>query len=93
MADLAIQQFLKAVVHDHAVATGLKTCTNQAEITAYAASQGFDFSLEEWCSAVDSDFACLSGSEQDAIQAVDPSHWSWAFRQIAPLRAMLMPGA
>ena len=93
MADSVIQQFLKAVVHDHAVATGLKTCTTQVEITAYAASQGFHFSLEEWCKAVDLDFASLSVFEQDAIKAVDPAHWSWAFRQIAPLRAMLMPGA
>lgn len=93
MADSVIQQFLKAVVHDHALATGLKTCMTQAEITDYAASQGFDFSLEDWCRAVDSDFACLSISDQEAIKAVDPAHWSWAFRQIAPLRAMLMPGA
>ena len=50
MADSVIQQFLKAVVHDHALATGLKTCTTQVEITAYAASQAVRRALRqrEW---------------------------------------------
>ena len=41
----------------------------------------------------ESDSAGLSDSEAMAIQAIATDHWSWAFRQIALWRAMLMDGA
>ena len=93
MSDLALTQSLNIVVQDHSIATGLKSCTTHQEIVQYAASKGFSFSLENWNRQVQSDFSCLSTSDQEKIAAIDPKHWSWAFRQVAQLRAMLMSGA
>ena len=85
-----LDSFLKAVVYDHAIATGLKRCMTQAEIVAYANSLGFLISLEEWQCHIDADWSSLDPAAQSKISDCDPSHWSWAFRQTAIWRAMLM---
>ena len=85
-----IDKFIKAVVYDHSIATGLKSCTTQTEIVLYAKSQGFVFTLEDWNKYVDSDSASLNPKQKQVIDQCDVSHWSWAFRQTAVWRAMLM---
>lgn len=85
-----LEVFLKAVVYDHAIATGLKRCTTHAEIVAYANSQGFSVDLGEWQAHVDADWLTLDPAAQSKIRECETSHWSWAFRQTPTWRAMLM---
>ena len=85
-----LEVFLKAVVYDHAIATGLKRCTTHAEIVAYANSQGFSVDLDEWQAHVASDWLTLDPAAQSKIRECETSHWSWAFRQTPTWRAMLM---
>lgn len=94
MSNSVIDEFVSMVVYDHAVATGLKACTTDQEIVDYAASRDFVFSIMEWNRYVESDLAsaALTESESLAIQAISKDHWSWAFRKVAPWRAMLMDG-
>ena len=90
MNTLHLEGFLKAVVYDHAIATGLKRCTTHAEIVAYANSQGFSVDLDEWQAHVDADWLTLDPAAQSKIRECETSHWSWAFRQTPTWRAMLM---
>ena len=55
--------------------------------------QDYVFSITAWLKYVELDSAGLSEPEAMAIQAIASDHWSWAFRKIAPWRAMLMDGA
>ena len=88
-----IDNFVQMVIYDHSVATGLKSCKTDQDIVDFAASCHFVFSITAWLQYVESDSAGLSESEVLAIQAIANDHWSWAFRKIAPWRAMLMDGA
>ncbi len=90
METCQIDEFVKAVVYDHSIATGLKSCTTQNEIVLYAKSQNFHFTLEDWKHSVDSYITSLHSEQQEEILQCDSSHWSWAFRQTAAWRAMLM---
>ena len=85
-----LEVFIKAVVYDHAIATGLKRCTTHAEIVAYANSQGFSVDLDEWQAHVDADWLTLDPAAQSKIRECETSHLSWAFRQTPTWRAMLM---
>ena len=49
MENSHIDEFVKLVVYDHAIATGLKECTTQCEIVHYAKSKGFPRGLDELC--------------------------------------------
>ena len=93
MSDSVIDDFVKMVIYDHSVATGLKSCKTDQDIVDFATSHNYFFSITAWLQYVESDSACLTESESLAIQAIASDHWSWAFRKIAPWRAMLMDGA
>ena len=93
MSDSAIDNFVKMVIYDHSVATGLKSCKTDQDIVNFAATCDYFFSITAWLQYVESDSACLTESEALAIQAIANDHWSWAFRKIALWRAMLMDGA
>ena len=88
-----IDQFIQAVIYDHSVATGLKSCESDQQIVDYASSLGYTFTHVEWSSYVAADWSSLSASQSDLIRATNVTHWSWAFRQVSPWRAMLMEGA
>ena len=93
MSASVIYDFVQMVIYDHSVATGLKSCTTDQDIVDFAASRNYFFSITAWLQYVESDSACLTESESSALQAIASDHWSWAFRRIAPWRAMLMDGA
>ena len=88
-----IDKFVQAVIYDHSIATGLKECESNSEIVEYASSLGYSFTQVEWNDYVAADWLSLSASQSDIIRSADVSHWSWAFRQVSPWRAMLMEGA
>ena len=93
MSVSVIDHFVQMVIYDHSVATGLKSCKTDQDIVDFAASCEYVFSITAWLQYVELDSAGLSESEALAIQATANDHWSWAFRKIAPWRAMLMDGA
>ena len=93
MSVSAIDDFVQMVIYDHSVATGLKSCKTDQDIVDFASSCDYVFSITAWLQYVESDSAGLSESQAFAIQAIANDHWSWAFRKIAPWRAMLMDGA
>ena len=87
-----IDEFIQAVVYDHSIATGLKSCESDQDIIDYAASKGFVFSSTEWQLHLALDRKILSDAELARILVVPVEHWSWAFRKAALWRAMLMDG-
>ena len=93
MSDQGLSQFIDAVIQRHEIATGLKRQVDHQGIVAYGNELGFTFTLAEWNDYVKHDFEGLSSLLQTQVQASSPQHWSWAFRQISPWRAMLMDGA
>ena len=93
MSFSVIEQFVQMVVYDHSVATGLKSCKTDQDIVDYAASRDYVFSIKAWHQYVELDSVSLPESEALAIQVISNDHWSWAFRKVAPWRAMLMDGA
>ena len=93
MSVSVIDDFVQMVIYDHSVATGLKSCKTDQDIVYFAASYDYFFSTTAWLQYVAFDAAGLSESEVSAINAIECDHWSWAFRKIAPWRAMLMEGA
>ena len=93
MSDSVIDDFVQMVIYDHSVATGLKSYETNQDIDDFAASCDYVFSITALLKYVELDSAGLSESEAMAIQAIASDHWSWAFRKIAPWRAMLMDGA
>ena len=93
MSDSVIDDFVQMVIYDHSVAIGLKSCQSDQDIVDYAASRDYVFSISAWLQYVESDAVVLSESEVLAIQTITNDHWSWAFRRVAPWRAMLMDGA
>ena len=93
MSKSVIEQFVQMVVYDHSVATGLKSCKTDQDIVDYAASRDCVFSITACHQYVESDSVSVPKSETSVIQAISNDHWSWAFRKVAPWRAMLMDGA
>ena len=88
-----VNKFVKAVIYDHSVATGLKSCEDNQQIVDYAQSLGYVFTPVEWDKYVADDWRLLTDSESESIRSSDVTHWSWAFRQVSSWRAMLMEGA
>ena len=93
MSASVIDDFVQMVIYDHSVATGFKSCSTDQDIVDFAASRDYVFSITAWLQYVESDSVGLSESEALAIKAIANDHWSWAFRKVAPWRAMLMDGA
>ena len=93
MADSKLIEFVNAVIYDHGIATGLKSCKSDQDIVHFAQTQGFVFSESHWDDFVNKDLSLLSSEELDLVSNTASDHWTWAFRRIKPWRDMLMPGA
>ena len=93
MAIQNINRFICDVVRFHELASGLKPLVSHPQIISYGNKQGFEFTETEWIIVYESDFALQSEAVQQSILAANPAHWSWAFRQLAVWRGMLMEGA
>ena len=93
MSSFDLQKFISAVVQEHSLATGLKQLGHPSQIAEFARSNGFEVSLSEWIRAAWLDQLQLSDQDLERIWSTSPDHWSWAFQQIAPWRALLMEGA
>ena len=93
MSQNELQRFIKTIETDHTLATGLKSQTNHHDIVEFAAGSGFNFTLSEWIRCCWMDQLQLPDSELESIWTTKTEHWSWAFRQIAAWRSLLMPGA
>ena len=93
MADSKLIEFVNAVIYDHGIATGLKSCKSDQDIVHFAQTQGFVFSQSHWDEFVNKDLSLLSSEELDLVSNTASDHWTWAFRRIKPWRDMLMPGA
>ena len=93
MSSTEIERFVQAIVDDHGLATGIKTIGSHYDLVAYANIRGFAVTLEAWGRFIAMDG--LQSSDSDLILSLraDPSHWSWAFRQLSRWRALLMDGA
>ena len=93
MASSDLDRFLKSVVDDHSLATGIKPLKSHLEIVAYANSCDFLITLSEWGRHVAMDLLQLSDPELESVLLTDPDHWTWAFQQVGTWRVMLMESA
>ena len=93
MSSQELRRFVYSVVRSHELATGLKPLTTHEQIIAYGLQQGFDFANSDWSNLYEQDLLSQPSALQESIREADPSHWSWAFRQLSVWRAMLMEGA
>ena len=90
--DSQLLEFVNAVVYDHSLATGLKSCNSDQDIVNFAESKGFNFSQSQWHDFVIQDLSLLSSEDLDIVSNTASEHWTWAFRRIKSWRNMLMPG-
>ena len=90
--DSQLLEFVNAVVYDHSLATGLKSCNSDQDIVDFAESKGFNFSQSQWHDFVVQDLSLLSSEDLDIVSNTASEHWTWAFRRIKSWRNMLMPG-
>lgn len=90
--DSQLLEFVNAVVYDHSLATGLKSCNSDQDIVDFAESKGFNFSQSQWHDFVIQDLSLLSSEDLDIVSNTASEHWTWAFRRIKSWRNMLMPG-
>ena len=90
--DSQLLEFVNAVVYDHSLATGLKSCNSDQDIVDFAESKGFNFSQSQWDDFVIQDLSLLSSEDLDIVSNTASEHWTWAFRRIKSWRNMLMPG-
>ena len=93
MSQTELQRFVKSIETEHVLATGLKALSNHHDVVQFASSQGFNFSLSEWIRFCWLDQLQLTDNDLELIWTTKNDHWSWAFRQIAAWRALLMDGA
>ena len=93
MSSFDLQKFIAAVVQEHSLATGLKQLSHPGQIAEFARSKGFEVSISEWIRAAWLDQLQLSDQDLERVWSTNPDHWSWAFQQIGPWRALLMEGA
>ena len=93
MVDSQLHEFVDAVIYDHGIATGLKSCNSDQDIVHFAQTQGFVFSQSHWDDFVKQDLSLLSPEDLSVVSNTATDHWTWAFRRIKPWRDMLMPGA
>jgi len=90
--DSQLLEFVNAVVYDHSLATGLKSCNSDHEIVDFAESKGFNFSQSQWHDFVIQDLSLLSSEDLEIVSNTASEHWTWAFRRTKSWRNMLMPG-
>ena len=90
--DSQLLEFVNAVVYDHSLATGLKTCNTDQDIVNFAESKGFIFSQSQWNDFVIHDLSLLSSDDRKIVSNTASDHWTWAFRRTKSWRNMLMPG-
>ena len=90
--DSQLLEFVNAVVYDHSLATGLKSCNSDQDIVDFAESKGYNFSQSQWHDFVIQDLSLLSSEDLDIVSNTASEHWTWAFRRIKSWRNMLMPG-
>ena len=90
--DSQLLEFVNAVIYDHSLATGLKSCNSDQDIVDFAESKGFNFSQSQWHDFVIQDLSLLSSEDLDIVSNTASEHWTWAFRRIKSWRNMLMPG-
>ena len=93
MSSTELQRFIKQIEVDHTLATGLKSTSCQLGIVQFAADHGFEFTLSEWIRFCLMDQLQLPDRDLEMIWTTKTDHWSWAFRQIAAWRSLLMDGA
>ena len=78
MADSKLIEFVNAVIYDHGIATGLKSCKSDQDIVHFAQTQGFVFSQSHWDDFVNKDLSLLSSEELDLVSNTASDHWTWA---------------
>ncbi len=88
-----LQRFVDDVVRFHELATGLKPLKSHEQIIALGQQSGYVFTEEDWQELFEKDLSAQSSSVRQSIEAANPDHWSWAFRQLSVWRGMLMAGA
>jgi hypothetical protein len=93
MATSEIERFVQAIADDHGLATGIKTLGTHYDIVAYANIRGYSITLAEWGRYLAMDWLQSSDADLAYVHRADPSHWSWAFRQLSRWRTLLMDGA
>ena len=93
MSQSELQRFVKNIENEHSLATGLKAQTNHHGIVQFAKSMGFNFTLSEWIRFCWLDQLQLTDELLESIWSTNCDHWSWAFRQVAAWRSLLMDGA
>ena len=93
MASAELERFVQAIVDDHGLATGVKSLGTHYDIVAYANIRGYAVNLPEWGRYVAMDALQATDADIALMQQADPTHWSWAFRQLSRWRSLLMDGA
>ena len=93
MATADLDRFIQAIVDDHGLATGIKTLGSHYDLVAYANIRGFAITLADWGRYVAMDHLQASDDAITLALRADPTHWSWAFRQVSRWRVLLMDGA
>lgn len=88
-----IEDFVQLVVDDHKVTERMKILQTHYQIVAFANSINFNFELSTWARFLAFDWLQLSDSQLQSVLQADPTHWSWAFRQISKWQPLLMDGA
>ena len=93
VASAELERFVQAIVDDHGLATGVKSLGTHYDIVAYANIRGYAVNLPEWGRYVAMDALQATDADIALMQQADPTHWSWAFRQLSRWRSLLMDGA
>ena len=88
-----LPRFVDDVVRFHELATGLKPLKSHEQIISLGQQSGYVFTEEDWQAMFEKDLLSQSSSVRESIEAANPDHWSWAFRQLSVWRGMLMAGA
>ena len=88
-----LQRFVEDVVRFHELATGLKPLKSHEQIIAFGQQSGYVFTEKDWQEMFEKDLSSQASSVRESIEAANPDHWSWAFRQLSGWRGMLMAGA
>ena len=74
--DSQLLEFVNAVVYDHSLATGLKSCNSDQDIVDFAESKGFNFSQSQWHDFVIQDLSLLSSEDLDIVSNTASEHWT-----------------
>ncbi|TGG83849.1 MAG: Nif11 family protein [Aphanocapsa feldmannii 277cV] len=86
--DLA--KFIGDLSMDHGKMKSLKAARSIDDIVEIGKRLGYHFTAVDFLRASAAEFPSLSDQEISELIYTKPEHWSWAFRYIAPWRALLM---